>query len=859
MRRRRQARGLSALLDDRFFKRDHFFAEGNAIDRIAERIVHGKKRSADPSKFQVTPEDVVLSPELERKVESSAGPEARKYYAKLMGNTQRKRDERAVAAQVMNQALDRAIPQVLKLGNNELKEILCAIREQLEEDGRELIFLAEDFSVLAGIQGALLDAMTVPRRGSRNRMCVMRTALAVTDGYISERDTIATRARFQFRMPERVIDEQQIIDFVAEYLNAERYGTDALGAWYLELSADGHAPQLPPLDMHDLDREVLDAFGYSTRRLPLFPLNRAAILEILKLKLRRERGGLVFHPRTIVNHVLIEVFKNQARSFAEGRFPPLNFELYKERTLDSMAPRLTPQITGRAPADFDGRRWLVLLRFWGGAPTTIADACKLDARVYEAFGLPVLPGADSDGPAPEPERTNPKEADRDVEPVAPPPPPPPPPPPSVDDPLVAWDADLTEWRNGTRFPTDRANLLRKWILDLVLRHVDWQAEGLRQPLASLGEQKRVWLGDATAGGGLAKGTCHILVGGLANGTDEADRHALHLAMQGLVRFELGGWQFDFEDADLLYAHLMAHLPVWRTQFLAWYRRECADLVAAEVDLLAALAAVERGVVTTPEHAGELFQTERSEVGGAPAWRELHDSLDLDRAARIDLLRGLVGIVQGGSIDATKGQQLLAIDGWRLARALDALGPEARPSVSGLSMNKKDQKATASAARAVAERWEGAVAAQRTWLLTQAEAVTAAIPAGTRTEQLLDRLKDVLDIARERGLEPTLQRNLRQTIEAFEGSDLQGLRDRIVAVAVRAAKAEPHELAQASTPAVVDLANLTAAAIDLLNAVESELKRPTGVGGTAAAVYRNEVDEFLGAFVDWKAPDAAGGS
>jgi hypothetical protein len=854
LQRLRQAKGLQALLSDNLFKHNHFFAEGNAIDRVAVRIVHGKKRSADPTKFQVTAEDLVLSQELERKVDGSAGEPARAYYAKLMGETQRKCHERAVAALVMNQAIDLAIPRLLQLGDNELNEVLRAIREQLEKEGRELVFLAEDFSVLAGIQGTLLDAMTVPRRGAGNPMCVMRTALAVTDGYISERDTIATRARFQFRMPEKVVDQQTIIDFVAEYLNAERYGTVALNAWYRDQGTDVSAPQLPPLDIPDLDREVLDAFGYSTRKIPLFPLNCAAIREILKLKLHEVRGGLVFHPRTIVNHVLIQVFKNHARTFMNDKFPPSNFALYRERTLESMAPQLTPKIKGLAPPDFDGRRWLVLLRFWGGAPTKIADALKLDARLYEAFGLPVLPGADTDVQSPKASDLRPGQTGGGVEPPPQPPlSPPPPSPPPLDDPIVEWDADLTEWYNGTQLPTARANLIRRWILDLVLRHIDWHAEGLRQPMASLGEQKKVWLGDVAAGG-LAKGTCHILVGGLEDGAAEADRQALHLALRGIIRFELGGWQFDFEDADMLYGQLMAHLPTWSAQFLDWYRRECADLVAAEVYMLAALAAVERGSAMTPDEAGELFVRERSDVGGDPAWRELHSALGRERTARIDLLLALVGIVQGGHVDAREAQQQLAIDGWHLARAIDGIDPGAMPSVAGLSTSKRYQKDTALVAKAVAERWMDAVAAQRTWLMVQSEAVAAAIPAGTNTNQLLDKLKDLLDIAQDRGLEYSLRRNLRHTIEEVEGTDLQGLRDRLVDLAGRASEANPHQLAQASTLAVVRLANLASTATALLDAAESKLNGPMGIGDTTATVYRREVDGFLGAFIDWKAPD-----
>ncbi|TNE90385.1 MAG: hypothetical protein EP330_08700 [Deltaproteobacteria bacterium] len=912
--RLRHATGLQALLSDNLFKRDHFFAEGQAIDRIAVRIVHGKKRSADPIEFQVAAEDFVLPEELERLVSTSAGAPAQAYYQWLMGETQRNRDKRALAAQVMNQALDLAIPRVLQLGDNELNEVLRAIREQLEEEGRELVFLAEDFSVLAGIQGALLDAMTVPRGGAGRPLCVMRTALAVTDGYISERDTIATRARFQFRMPERVVDQETIVDFVAEYLNAERHGTVDLNAWYREQADGPSSPLLPPLEIVDLDREYLDAFGYSTRGIPLFPLSRTAIREILRVKLRTEGGGLVFHPRTIVNHVLIEVFKNHARSFAHGQFPPAAFELYKERPLDSMAPLLTSQVMRLAPTHSDGQRWLVLLRFWGGAPIDMTEARSLNARVYEAFGLPVLPGTAvnqvgpgtsaaegsgrrsaevlmpisgpsvdaptpgtgsspgaglSPGPSPSPSpgaghspgpspspgagqspRPSPGAAPRPGAGSTPTPGAGPGQGGTPAEPIQQWDRVLTEWRNGAMLPTEQANLLRTWVLGLVLRHVDWEAEGLRQPVASLGAQKKVWLGEAAAGG-IAEGACHIRVGGLEVDTD-ADRHGLHLALQGLVRFELGGWRFDFENADVLYEHLMARLATWHAQFVEWYRASCPDLVVAEVKLLSALAVIERGSMMTLEDVGDLFERHRSNAGGPVAWRDLHHALDFERASRIDLLLGLVGIFQGGHVDARQNQQLLALDGWRILCAMEGLEPSVCPEISGLSKNKTYQRNTEEAAREVAKRWTHALAAQRSWLRMQSERVLTSIPADAGSLHV--KLQNVLEIARERGLGLEPQRQLKRALEAVEGDDLAEARGRLAAVSGRPAEIPPYELARASTPAVVKLVALLDAASSLMDAVEPLLDVASHVGGSAAEAYRREVDGLLGAFVEWTAPE-----
>ncbi len=117
---------------------------------------------------------------------------------------------------MLNEIIDDAIAPLATPADTSLSELFYAVRRELLAEGRELVLLVEDFAVLAGIQGALLDAMI--REGIRGtrEACVMRTALAVTEGYFTSFETVRTRAVFGWYINEVSSDTDpgRLIEFV---------------------------------------------------------------------------------------------------------------------------------------------------------------------------------------------------------------------------------------------------------------------------------------------------------------------------------------------------------------------------------------------------------------------------------------------------------------------------------------------------------------------------------------------------------------------------------------------------------------------------------------------------------------------
>lgn len=93
--------------------------------------------------------------------------------------------------------VDQAIRQLFSLhqslGGMTLQEVILEIRRRLLGQNRELVIFVEDFKALTGIQDTLLKVLI--QEGIRDgfqELATLRSVIAVTDGYLAEKDTIRT-------------------------------------------------------------------------------------------------------------------------------------------------------------------------------------------------------------------------------------------------------------------------------------------------------------------------------------------------------------------------------------------------------------------------------------------------------------------------------------------------------------------------------------------------------------------------------------------------------------------------------------------------------------------------------------------
>jgi hypothetical protein len=369
---------LPSLLLSQELRQKHFLVEPNGvIPLLAQHLHQDAGREEDKRRHQFEPSDLLFGEQVDPR---ELGRWGSRYFAGLQSSENR----RIQAAELLNGVLDRAKAELLDLGDLSLTELLEQVRRQLLADGQELVLLVEDFAVLSGLQGSLLQAIIKEAvRDGDQELCTIRTALAYTPSYEAVKDTAMSRAGFEWHLvedTERTV--QRTTDLVGAYLNAARAGKAVLGRALKEADdpSDLHAwiPRVPnPDDLDDEARTMLEGFGRSKRGFALFPFNPAAVRQWTQRATVTQAQAS--NPRLVIKHVIQHVLENRDL-FAEGGFPPADLE-----DTAALANPVVEHVRRRYHGE-TGRR-LAMLRYWGDAPRTEDEAERIAPGVCQAFGL----------------------------------------------------------------------------------------------------------------------------------------------------------------------------------------------------------------------------------------------------------------------------------------------------------------------------------------------------------------------------------------------------------------------------------------------------------------------------------------
>jgi hypothetical protein len=448
-------RALPALLGDSVLLYSHWLiresdgAKG-VMARLAEQVTDDILGSEDKRTHQILPEDLKIPQELLLRL----NPGTQRFYHGLH-NSQGNRLEDAV--RLINKVLDPAKQDLLQLGDGSLTDLFREVREHLFRDGKELVLLVEDFAVLSGMQGALLQVMiTEAFRDGEQVLCTMRSALAYTEGVAHVPETVRTRARSVWTIKDQAGETEDIhrrvIELVGAYLNAARVGQQGLKGAFAAADSTDWIPCVDGQDFDDKVKEVLRAFGDSDSGYPLFPFNREAVRQLTEQG-SRKGVALVFNPRLVINNVLVPVLKER-RAFENGLFP--HEGMAEQLRSAEVTSALVRSITDKEKQ----RRALVLLATWGNQPGTLEEAAAVSSALFTAFALPQPTWSVSQ------HRVTPPPPPNDPTPI--------PPPVQAGDPKERqWTQTLERWAAGERLDQTRARQLRKWLAEAMLDFGPW--------------------------------------------------------------------------------------------------------------------------------------------------------------------------------------------------------------------------------------------------------------------------------------------------------------------------------------------------------------------------------------------------
>jgi energy-coupling factor transporter ATP-binding protein EcfA2 len=463
------AKRLPLLLSDAA-TREHF--RSGALRRIVEGATSGRQALSDGSQ-EFCPADFDLPPGLDL---NKSAEQVRLYYRTAL--QAREGRGKSIAADVLNQIKDSAIRQSFQLndslGGMTLQDVILEIRKLLLKARKELVILVEDFRALTGIQETLLNVLIQEgvRDGARV-YATMRSAIAVTEGYLTGRDTIATRAAREWIIKSHLHKEEEVIGrtqrLVASYLNAARWGEAGLKAEQAQGRFGRNREIGAPIfsaDVDDNSSKNLSAFG-RVSGVSLFPLTQSAI-EYFANHSMREGDELVFKPRAIIGF-LRDVLLFGRGPFCEKTFPPASIKAKK--TTEDIAQWLS---SARLSPD-QRSRYERLVVIWGNDPQQRGEIARIPVEVFATFSLPP-PALEIDQTPPTPVvlLTAPSTPSS----IAP------------DDPrltrLVEFRRELERWvqHDGPQLNQSQAAEIRKWLSSALTDRINWNEERcLRVPIA----------------------------------------------------------------------------------------------------------------------------------------------------------------------------------------------------------------------------------------------------------------------------------------------------------------------------------------------------------------------------------------
>jgi hypothetical protein len=369
--------GLPALLGDSVF-RNRLFEDTSPISRLVSEKLAGKDTGDKEEAFGFAAEDLAMSVD----DTSRAGADARDVAGALASDAQL----RELAAKMLNDQLGPAVGEVFGIGGEDLKDLLVEVRLQLRRQGLNLLLLVEDFAIFQGIQGGLVDAITLIPTQELD-LCPMRVVMAVNTGYFLNEmpNSLKSRVYKVFDLddpePQVAFDTATV---AARYMNAIRVGSQPVEDAHRNNEESPNAcEQCPVVEACHAAFGEVDGYG-------LFPFNRQALTKAANSKTVDERLSV----RDFLTRVLRPVLFNEHDTIDQGNFPNPNFDTsFRSGAVHTLA-NVEDEIRLKTPGDPDlSKRRVILVRYWGADDT---EPQNLHPAIHKAFAVPMLDGLSTD-------------------------------------------------------------------------------------------------------------------------------------------------------------------------------------------------------------------------------------------------------------------------------------------------------------------------------------------------------------------------------------------------------------------------------------------------------------------------------
>lgn len=362
---------------------------GGPIERIYSKIVDSNTSNDEDVVALFEIEDFTLDYDFNIKLKNNASKKAVKMANKLLpevdGNFPDEECTPEILVKYMNTKVEPVIKACAGLESGDFQQIFKEIRQELYAQGKNLILLIEDITSCTGINRDLLDALIVKHTGSNevDNMCRLISVIGTTTEYFKEfRSNYLDRITTMITIEDGAIGNNQddLIQFVAKYLNVMSVSADSINKWYKDGALDVEYPKHEETEVKDWE-----SYTYMGKKLSLYPFTKRAIINLY--------NGIDVHktPRYIIRKIIepavdsIIQDKTMFPKFLLSKKPNLSFEI-----VDRIKSIITNMPNSEEEKVILRERLLAILSYWGDGTLDTSKKGYLGAiniNVFKEFGL----------------------------------------------------------------------------------------------------------------------------------------------------------------------------------------------------------------------------------------------------------------------------------------------------------------------------------------------------------------------------------------------------------------------------------------------------------------------------------------
>ena len=362
---------------------------GGPIERIYSKIVDNNTELEDDILALFDVGDFTLDYDFNMKLKNNASKKAVKMANKLLPEDDGSFPDEDCNPQKLVEYMNSKVEPVIKacagLEPGDFQQIFKEIRQELYSQGKNLILLIEDITSCTGINRDLLDALIVKHTGenAKDKMCRLKSVIGTTSEYFREfRSNYVDRITATVTIEDGIIGNttDDLIQFVAKYLNVMSLSKEQINKWYQDGALDSEYP------VHE-ETEVKswDSYTYLGKKISLYPFTKRAIVNLY--------NGIDVHktPRYIIRKIIepavdsVVQDKNLFPKFLLSRKPNLKFEV-----IDRVKNTVTNMQLSDEEKDIFTKKVFAILGYWGDG--TLDNSKKgyiggIHVAIFKEFGL----------------------------------------------------------------------------------------------------------------------------------------------------------------------------------------------------------------------------------------------------------------------------------------------------------------------------------------------------------------------------------------------------------------------------------------------------------------------------------------